>query len=428
MHVAIVTAGGAGMFCGSCLHDNAWARALRDAGIETTLMPMYTPIRVDDENLTSTRVFYGGINVYLDQHLPGWKRLPTWLTRPLDASWLIKWATSYGISNDARELGEMTEAMLTVPNSPQAREGQDLVRFLIRDLKPDVIIFSNVMLCAEIAHIKAEFNGPVLCVLQGDDVFLDALHEPWRSHVFELLKPIASRLDGFLVHSRFYAEYMAGYLGIPADKFHQLPLAIDCRGHTGRPQPRGSVATIGYFARYAPEKGLKELIEAALILNQRRQDFCVVAGGYHPAHHAAYFADVWKLAAPLGNRFRDAGSPDTLAEKVALLNTYDVLSVPTPYREPKGLYVLEAWANGVPVVQPGHGHFPELIEETGAGVCVPPGDAAALAEALDRLLSDEPERRRLAQRAWEQVRERHDLPVLARRSGALLETLVNGNG
>jgi len=425
MHIAIVTAGGAGMFCGSCLHDNAWARALRDAGHEATLVPMYTPIRVDDEDLTSSRVFYGGINVYLDQHVPGWKRLPTWLTRPLDAPWLIKWATSFGISNDARELGEMTVAMLSAADSPQAREGADLVRFLTRDLKPDVIVFSNVMLCAEAARIQAAFNGPVLCVLQGDDVFLDALQEPWRSRVFELLKPITAALDGFLVHSRFYAEYMQGYLGLPAEKLHPLPLAIDCRGHTGKPRPRNAVPTIGFFARYAPEKGLRELVEAAVLLNRRRQDFRVVAGGYHPPQHEAYRDDVVKRAAPLGARFHDAGSPETLADKVELLQTYDVLSVPTPYREPKGLYVLEGWANGVPAVQPGHGHFPELVEETGGGVCVPPGDPAALADGLDRLLSDDAERERLARRGWELVRERHDLPVLARASAALFEQMAN---
>ena len=56
------------------------------------------------------------------------------------------------------------------------------------------------------------------------------------------------------------------------------------------------------------------------------------------------------------------------------LQGLDVLSVPTTYREPKGLYVLEALANGVPVVQPRHGSFPELIEATGGGLLVNPDD------------------------------------------------------
>ncbi len=425
MRVVIVTAGGAGMFCGSCLHDNAWARGLRDAGVDVTLLPMYTPIRVDDEDLTSTRIFYGGINVYLDQHFPGWKYLPRWLTRPFDRPELIRWATKFGVSNDAAELGGMTVAMLKGPHGPQAREGAELVRFLAREHKPDVIIFSNVMLATDIEALKAEFSGPVLCSLQGDDVFLDGLHEPWRSEALALLKPIAARLDGFLIHSRFYSEYMGQYLEIPASKRHLVPLAVDVRGHHGQPRARNPVATIGYFARIAPEKGLKEFVEAGLELNRRRQDFQLLAGGYLPRQFERYLEDVRKLAAPLGDRFRYAGSPDTLAGKVALIRQLDLLSVPAPYRDPKGIYLLEAWANGVPVVQPSHGNFPELIESTQGGVCAEPGNPVALANQWERLLDDEAARRQLAENGWAGVRQKHDLPVLVRHSRSLLQQLFD---
>jgi glycosyltransferase involved in cell wall biosynthesis len=423
MHVAIVTAGGAGMFCGSCMHDNAWARALRESGTDVTLTPLYTPIRVDEPNHTSTRVYYGGINVYLDQNLPGWRWLPRGLTHWLDAPWLLDWATQWGISNDAAKLGAMTVSLLRGSHGPQAAEGQQLVRFLARTLKPDAICFSNVMLCADIERLKAEYRRPVVCTLQGDDVFLDALIEPYRSEVMALLRPIADALDGFIVHSRYYRDHMSAYLQIPPEKFHFLPLGIDCRGHTGRPKPPGSPRTIGYFARIAPEKGLRELVDAALILNQRRQDFRIVAGGDLQPQCRAYYLEVQRRAAPLGERFEYRGSPRTLAEKAALYQTFDVLSVPTPYREPKGLYVLEAWANGVPVVQPAHGHFPELIDAVGGGLCVEPGHAAALADGLDRLLSDEPHRRALAEAGWTNVREKYDLPALAEASAPLWETL-----
>jgi glycosyltransferase involved in cell wall biosynthesis len=428
MHVAIVTAGGAGMFCGSCMHDNTWARALRDAGTEVTLIPLYTPIRVDERDQTNARVFYGGINVYLDQHVPGWKWLPRALTRWLDAPRLLQWATSRGISNDAAELGAMTVAMLRGPQGPQAAEGEQLVRFLAKELKPDVICFSNLLLCADVPRLKADFNGPVLCTLQGDDIFLEGLVEPFRSQVRELLRPIAAAIDGYIVHSRFYADFMAGYLGIPPAKFQRLPLGIDCRGHSGRPKPAGSPPTIGYFARVAPEKGLKEFVEAALALNRTRQDFRLVAGGYVQPQCRRYFEDVLRRATPLGNRFHYAGSPETLAEKTALIQSFDVLSVPARYREPKGLYVLEAWANGVPVVQPAHGHFPELIEQTGGGLCVSPNDVAALAAGWNQLLSDEPLRRTMAERAWTGVRVQHDLPALVSASGQLWRTLFNSNG
>jgi glycosyltransferase involved in cell wall biosynthesis len=425
MHVTIVTAGGAGMFCGSCLHDNAWARGLRAAGVDVTLLPLYTPIRVDDEDLTSTRVFYGGINVYLDQHLPGWRYLPRWLTRVLDQPWLINWATKFSVSNNAAELGSMTSAMLAGPQGPQAREGAELVKFLADDLRPDLVVFSNIMLAAEVQQLKQRYRGPVLCTLQGDDIFLDGLTEPWKTTVFDQLRPIVAAMDGFLTHSQFYGQFMESYLQIPADKRHLLPLAVDCRGHEGVPDARSPIASIGYFARQAPEKGLREFLEAAALLNAQRQDFNVVVGGYAPPQHAAYRAAALERAtAALGSRMYSVGSPETLADKVRLLRTFDILSVPAPYAEPKGLYVLEAWANGVPVVQPAHGHFPEMIDAVGGGLCVTPGDPHALAAGWNRLLDDEPLRLQLAQQGWTNVRQRHDLPALAQQTIALFEHLL----
>jgi glycosyltransferase involved in cell wall biosynthesis len=87
----------------------------------------------------------------------------------------------------------------------------------------------------------------------------------------------------------------------------------------------------------------------------------------------------------LADFFEHVESPDHRA-KVQFLQSLDVLSVPTVYHEPKGLYVLEALANGVPVVQPRHGSFPELIERTGGGLLVNPEDPEDLARGLKQLL------------------------------------------
>src|SRR5207253_10441169 len=87
----------------------------------------------------------------------------------------------------------------------------------------------------------------------------------------------------------------------------------------------------------------------------------------------------------LEHEFAYVDSPDHTA-KVRVLQSIDVLSVPTVYKEPKGLYVLEAWANGVPVVQPRHGSFPELIDATGGGLLVNPEDPEDLARGLWQLM------------------------------------------
>ena len=83
----------------------------------------------------------------------------------------------------------------------------------------------------------------------------------------------------------------------------------------------------------------------------------------------------------LADQFEYRGELDR-AGKIAFLQSLDVMSVPATYAEPKGIFLLEAMATGVPVVQPRRGAFPEIIERTGGGLLVEPDDAEALADGL----------------------------------------------
>ncbi len=424
MHVAIITAGGAGMFCGSCMHDNAWAKSLRAAGIEVSLIPMYTPIRVDEADQTSSPVFYGGINVYLSDRFSWWRRVPRLLTRWLDAPGVIRRATRGAVGNDARQLGSMTVSMLRGEEGPHRQAGEELAEY-VRQLRPDIVCFSNALLCPPLRVLQREFTGPTLCVLQGDDIFLDGLIEPYRSQVMALLRERVADFDGFLTHSDYYRDYMAEYLRQPVAKFHRLPLAIDCAVHDGRPKSSlGNPPTVGYFARICPEKGLDRLVEAVLILRQRLPNVRLRAGGYLGPQNQPYFEDVVRQAAPLGSDFEYVGSPDSQREKIEFLKSLDVFCLPTAYRDPKGLPALEAWANGLPVVLPAHGAFPELVASTGGGLLVAPGNSTALAAALERLLTDEGLRADLAGRGHAGVRREHDLPGLARATVVLFKAML----
>ena len=386
MHIAIITAGGAGMYCGSCMHDNTWARALIDFGELVTLIPTYTPIRVDEENASSRRVFLGGLNVYLRSRSRFWRVLPRFLTRWVDAPWVINFATRFGVSNDAHELGSLTQSMLDADDGLQREQYGELARYLSEELRPDVICFSNALLAGALPAIRRVFSGPILCTLQGDDIFLDGLIEPYRSAVRSRRKSVVQGFDGFITHSAYYRDHMSRYLEVPVEKFRLLPLGIDLQGHTGESRLRASEPfTVGYFARICPEKGLHQLIEAFRLLRRRHPTVKLLAGGYLGKRDAAYFQQIQRDADDLGDSFRYIGSPDR-AGKQAFFQQIDVLSVPTVYQEPKGIYVLEALANGIPVVLPRHGAFPELIAATGGGVLVEPGNATALAAQLEALL------------------------------------------
>ncbi len=413
MHIAIITAGGAGMFCGSCMHDNSWARGLRAAGVEVSLIPMYTPIRVDEEDQTSTPVFFGGINCYLNDRFAWWQRVPRLFTKWLDSPSLIRRATKRAVGNDATQLGSMTLSMMRGEKGPHRQAGEELAKY-VQHLRPDVVCFSNSMLCAPLRTLKRNFSGRTFCVLQGDDIFLDGLIEPYRTQVLSLLRERTAEFDGFLVHSQYYRDYMAEYLDLPVGRFRQLPLAIDCSAHDGRPKPTlGDPPTIGYFARICPEKGLDQLVEALLILRQRFPDVRLRAGGYLGSQNQEYFDRVLRQAEPLGAGFEYIGSPKSRTDKIEFLKSLDVFSVPTVYREPKGLYVLEALANGLPVVVPRHGAFPELMESTGGGLLTHPNAPQSLADALERLLVDHSLRAHLAGLGHAGVRRAHDLTTLA---------------
>ena len=396
------------------MHDNTLARALIAAGHEVSLIPTYTPIRVDERNVSRQRVFLGGINVYLDAAVPLWRQLPRGLTRWLDAPGIIRLVTRFGISSDARKLGRLTVALLEGDRGPEVREIDELVQFLGRQLQPDVVCFSNALLAGVLPRLKSVFAGRVFCLLQGDDIFLDDLIEPYREQALQLLHRHTRLFDGFLVHSAYYRDFMGHYLDLPREKMHVVPLGIDLEGHDGEPAAiPGDPFTIGYFARICPEKGLHQLVDAFRIVHREHPRTRLLAAGYLGARDKKYFEDIARSAADLGEAFRYVGSPPSHNEKVKFLKSLDVLSVPTVYREPKGLYVLEALANGVPVVQPRHGAFPEILELTGGGLLTNPGDRADLARCLAELIIDSPRRVELARRGQAAVRARYEGATMA---------------
>src|SRR5437762_1513939 len=81
MKIVYITAGAAGMYCGSCMHDNTLVAALHQLGHDAILLPTYTPLRTDEEDISQQRVFFGGINVYLQQKSGLFRHTPWFLDR-----------------------------------------------------------------------------------------------------------------------------------------------------------------------------------------------------------------------------------------------------------------------------------------------------------------------------------------------------------
>jgi glycosyltransferase involved in cell wall biosynthesis len=231
-----------------------------------------------------------------------------------------------------------------------------------------------------------------------------------------LVRSQVADVDLFIAVSDYYARFMTEYLKIPADKMRVAPLGVNTTDLTVRTRPPGEPFTIGYFARIAPEKGLHNLAEAYRILRTSKglPASRLVVAGYLPPEHKPYLAEIAQSlrAAGLADEFVFRGTV-ARAKKVQFFHDIDVLSVPSPYHEPKGLYLLEAMACAVPVVQPNHGAFPELLENTGGGLLSRSAAPADVADAIYELWNDPARARELGRRGAEGVRNHYTVTHMA---------------
>lgn len=409
--VALVTAGAANMICGSCLSDNALARSLHRRGIDVQLIPTYTPIRTDDTDTSIDRVFFGGVNVYLDQHLPLYHRLPRWIASWLDHPGLLRWVSRRGLQTDAAHLGPLCVSMLQGHRGRQQREVRQLLDYLKHRFPADWICFSNVMISGSAELLKQELSARIVVILQGDDLFLNSLDVHYRRQALAEIRRIDRSVDRYLCHSRFYADRMAALLGLDQEKIGVVPLGIDVRDLLADDSSPAAMAgptrppTVGYLARLAPEKGLHLACEAVLALRKHpataKARLCVA--GWRGESHRAYADEAMRRLKSRGANAVEYRGEVTRDQKRQFLADIDVLCVPSPYEEPKGLYVLEAMAAGVPVVSPRHGAFPEVIEETCGGRLFDPHNMADLTAVLGELLTDHELRRELGQRGRQSV-------------------------
>ena len=426
MKILSLTAGAGGMYCGSCLRDNALAAELMARGHDVTLVPLYTPLLTDEPNVTRPHVLFGGISVYLQQHSALFRKMPRSVDRWLDSPRLIKVFADRSVSTDPRLLGGLTISMLEGAGGVLRKEFDKLLEWTAGEPAPDIINLTNSMLIALARPMAEAFGRPVCCTLQGEDLFLDGLIEPYRTRARDLIRQQIRHVDRFVAVSDYYAGFMARYLQIPADVVSVVPLGINAAGFERRTSSDG-VFRVGYFARLAPEKGLHVLADAFQRLRQRTGGARIrlEVAGYLAPGHKAYLADVERSLerAGLAGDFAYRGAVDRDG-KLAFLRDLDVLSVPATYDEPKGIFLLEAMASGVPVVQPRRGGFTEIVERTGGGLLVEPDDVESLTEGLHTLWRDPALRGTLARQGYDGVRAQYTIQRSADRALAVYEDVI----
>lgn len=423
MKILYLTGGAGQMYCGSCLRDNALATELIARGHDVTLLPVYTPTLTDEPNVSQEKVFFGGISVYLEQYVPLFRKSPRWLDRLWDSTPMLQLASRRSISTSPKMLGELTVSMLKGEAGFQRKEISKLLDWLGHEGSPDLVSLPYTLLLGVAQPIKEGLNRPICCTLQGEDLFLEGLHEPYRSQAKDLIRVNLDQVDAFIAVSDYYAEFMQDYLGIPDEKIRVVPLGINLQGYPAgidpRERERSQPFTIGYFARIAPEKGLHVLADAYRRLRKgdKLPPARLEVAGYLAPEHRKYLSDIegQMKDAGLASEFHYRGALDR-EQKIEFLRHLDVLSVPATYDEPKGMFLLEAMACGVPLVQPRRGAFTEIIEKTGGGLLVSPDDPESLGAGLSRIYADPALGKELGKSGFEKVREHYSVALMADRA------------
>ena len=388
--VQIIPGSGGSFYCGNCLRDSKYVVALREQGHQVIKIPMYLPIFSDERDIKEIPVFYGAVSIYLKQLYPIFRKAPLWVERLLNSGPLLKMAASMAGSTNAKGLEEMTVSMLLGEDGKQQEELERLVDWMAEHCKPDVVHISNALLLGLAHRIKERLNVPIVCSLQDEDVWVDAMKPVFRDQIWKLMSEKAKDVDQFIAVSDFFSDVMQERMKLPPEKIQSLYLGVDPADYEFIPVTNKG-RNIGYISRMCHENGFDIVVDAFILLKKKAgfEDVKLILTGGSTGADTSYIKGLRKKL-----------SRENLNDQVEIIEDFEetgrksffskvsAISVPVRNGEAFGMYLLESMASGVPVVQPALGAFPEIVKLSGGGIIYEPNTPATLCEALAGLLSD----------------------------------------
>ena len=426
--VYIVPGSGGTFYCQNCMRDNELIKSIKALGHDIYMVPMYLPISIDGhERLDDTPIFYGAINIYLKEKLPFYRYAPKWLAKLFDSRSLLRLAAKKSGSTRASGLEEMTISMLMGEEGRQASELDHLIKFLKKEIKPDIVHLSNALLLGLARRLKNDLSTKVICFLQDENEWIDLMSDEYQKKIWDLMAERAVDVDKFIAASNYYLEKSKELLKIPGEKINVVYDGINLNGYeTSFLQFDPPV--IGYLCRMSEYFGLGIIVDAFIRLKQdiRFKDLKLYLTGGYSGDDKKFVNDMLKKISMHGFEndvriFEEFNKEN----RIQFLKSLTLLSVPVPTGEAFGTYQLEALAAGVPVVQPNIGGYPEFIEATGGGIIYEPNDSENLAKALASLLSIPEQVRKFGAQGRKAVLEKYSMSDMAKNIIKLYKSTIN---
>ena len=207
--------------------------------------------------------------------------------------------------------------------------------------------------------------------------------------------------------------------GIPAHRIHHLPNMVRLAPpmtRDGQRQP----PVIGSMGRFVPKKGFEILIEALRLLKQEGVAFQASLGGGGPEEHAL------RQRLVLAELESTLTLPGWIGDKHAWFQSLDLFVLPS-HHEPFGIVLIEAMAEGLPVIATASDGPREILRDGVDGMLVPVGDARAMADALKALLADAAAARAMGERGYQRVADAYSLSAMSHRLTTALDAILTGN-
>lgn len=411
----IIPGSGGSFYCGNCLRDSKYFDALRKSGHDVIKIPMYLPIFSDEKDITDVPVFYGAVSIYLKQLFPVFRKAPAWIEKLLNSKAVLKLAASQAGSTRAKGLEEMTISMLMGDKGNQHEELERMTEWLKHHFKPDVVHLSNALLSGLAKKLKEELNVPVVCTLQDEDVWVDAMSPENRKKVWALMAGNANYIERYISVSEYYAAFSAEKMNLKPEKISSIYIGVnpnDYEYKNAADKPR----SIGYISRMCHENGLDILTDAFILLKKQPgyDDVTLIVTGGYTGDDNSYLKEMRKKLAKNSLLSAVNFHHDFEGEgRKAFFDAASMISVPVRNGEAFGIYIAESMASGIPVVQPALGAFPEVLAKTGGGIIYKDNTPEQLSAALRSLLDNPELLRKLSSDARKGVEQHLSIQHLA---------------
>lgn len=404
----IIPGAGDSFYCGNCFRDNLQASALRKAGHEVEIMPLYLPLKSKSFR-ADTPLFFPATTYYLAQKFFGKGKMPKWLERITDSDMALNMASSLSGTTSAEGMEAMTLSMITGDDPAFAKYVLPLIDWIKSEETPDIIQLSSTLLLGIAKVLRQHLDIPIVCSVQDEEVWIDSLKDSHASIAWQGIAENAGYISRFLTTSEFYKQVVRKR--IPAiENIDVIYPGIDREKYASSEYPKDPV--IGFFYRMNELNGLDILAEAFVRLKKQNDipNLKLKIGGGYTGEDKHFLKRVKQLLKPYSE---DVEFCDNyrLEDHAGFYRSVSLICVPLRFDEGVGLYLCEAFAAGRPAVAPATGSFPEIVGE--AGVLYSPNHSEALADALRKLITDKKRYARSVGNAEELSAVRYNDEVIA---------------